>query len=304
MLINAYQAPDHSFHWLDAVDPTGSELEQLYQQYDLHQITIQDFLDPKHLPKYENIENQHFIILRSFDEKSKPNANTIRDVTRKLAIFIGHDFIITLHRRELSYIKQIREQWIKNQTEHENILPALLNKIVLGVLQTFNQGLNRSEYDLERFENGMFKDKISSTIIKEEFVLKHKAFIFKRLLKMTLEILPKLKMIQNWDPPALQDLQERAESAYYESDDILEYVNGLIMLHLSLASHKTNEIIRLLTVLSVFFLPLTFVVGVYGMNFDMPEFKWRHGYLFVWTIMIILCIILYIWFRRKGLLKY
>lgn len=304
MLFDAYTAKDGSFHWVDVVDPTGTELEQLYQKYDLHQISIQDFLDPKHLPKYERIEDHQFIILRSYDDKSKVNANTIRELTRKLAIFVGPDFIITLHRRELPYIVQIRERWIKQQDNEKEMLPCLLGKIILSVISTYSQGLLRCENDLERFESMMFKNEISSLSIREKFLLKRKAFIFKRLLKMTLEILPKLKTIQDYDPPTFQDLKERTESAYYESEDILEYVNGLITLHLSLASHKTNEVIRVLTTFSVFFLPLTFIVGVYGMNFEhMPELKWEYGYYFAWIFMIIICVLLFIWFRRRGFLR-
>jgi magnesium transporter len=73
--------------------------------------------------------------------------------------------------------------------------------------------------------------------------------------------------------------------------------------YLSISEQRNNEVVRLLTIFSAFFLPLTFIVGVYGMNFDfMPELKWKYGYLFAIGFMSIVSLVIYIWFRRKKIL--
>ena len=101
-----------------------------------------------------------------------------------------------------------------------------------------------------------------------------------------------------------QAKDERIESLHTWADEIHDNVSNLLTVQLNLASHRTNEVMRILTVFSAFFLPLTFLVGVYGMNFEfMPELSRRWAYPAVWGVMVIITLGIYIWFRRRGWLK-
>jgi magnesium transporter len=83
-------------------------------------------------------------------------------------------------------------------------------------------------------------------------------------------------------------------------DVLSDNINHLLNVYFSAASQRTNEIIRVLTIFSVFFLPLTFIVGVYGMNFDfMPELRWRLGYPGVLLLMAAVTIVIFLWFKRR-----
>lgn len=96
------------------------------------------------------------------------------------------------------------------------------------------------------------------------------------------------------------DLLERLERYLALTEALRDTSNDVLNTHISLASHRTNEVMRILTIFSVFFLPLTFIVGVYGMNFVyMPEIKWGHGYPFTWVLMIGITVRIYILFKRK-----
>jgi magnesium transporter len=98
-----------------------------------------------------------------------------------------------------------------------------------------------------------------------------------------------------------RDVQENAESYHFFADELLDDANTLLSVQLALASHRTSEVMRILTVFSVFFLPLTFIVGVYGMNFDhMPELRQWWGYPAVLLFMLIVTLVIYRWFRRRG----
>ncbi|HEX5962233.1 MAG TPA: CorA family divalent cation transporter, partial [Gemmatimonadales bacterium] len=95
-----------------------------------------------------------------------------------------------------------------------------------------------------------------------------------------------------------------AESMYSYAEELVEDVNNLLSIQLALASHRTNEVVRVLTVFSVFFLPLTFIVGIYGMNFEfMPELRKHWGYPAVLAGMGLVTLIIYLWFRRRGWLR-
>jgi magnesium transporter len=101
-----------------------------------------------------------------------------------------------------------------------------------------------------------------------------------------------------------RDAQENVESIHFYADELLDDANTLLSVQLALASHRTGEVMRVLTVFSVFFLPLTFIVGIYGMNFHyMPELRHRLGYPGVMIGMGFVTLVIYLWFRRRGWLR-
>jgi len=84
-------------------------------------------------------------------------------------------------------------------------------------------------------------------------------------------------------------------------DTLFENMNQLVMIYFSISSQRTNEIVRVLTVFSVFFMPLTFIVGIYGMNFEfMPELKMKLGYPGVMALMGLITLGIYVWFKKRG----
>jgi magnesium transporter len=101
--------------------------------------------------------------------------------------------------------------------------------------------------------------------------------------------------------PWIQDLKETSEQLYHYLDEMMEDTQNLLSLHISLSSQKTNEVMRFLTVVSLFFMPLTFIVGVYGMNFDhMPELNHPYGYWAVWIFMVLVSLFIFYKVHQKG----
>jgi magnesium transporter len=87
------------------------------------------------------------------------------------------------------------------------------------------------------------------------------------------------------------------------AEEIIDDSNALFNAYMSFSTRKNNEVIKLLTIFSAFFLPLTFIVGVYGMNFRfMPEINWVYGYYFSWVVMVTVSVVIYFWFKRKKIL--
>jgi magnesium transporter len=300
MMKEAYRAPDNHFHWLDVCDPTGMELEQIAEKYNLHPTSVRDCLTPKHLPKVEMIGENIFIILRSYHERAR-NRGTIRGLTTKIAIFIGKDYIVTIHRKEQAYISQIRDSWVKDPENLENdLLARLLIRIIYGVFSTYTEATYLLERKLESFENRIFREGSNRRSIQEKFLVKRKANVFKHILKMSLDALPKLKNLTVNSTPWFQEMQELGEAQYFASVELLDNVNNLINLQLSLSSQQTSEVVKVLTLFSVFFMPMTFLAGVYGMNFKhMPELDYKYSYPIVLCVMATIASILFTVFKRK-----
>src|SRR3954463_8257242 len=109
-IINSTAPP---FVWVDVVDPTPDELADVARLYNLHPTSVEDSLEPEHLPKYERIGSTTFIIVRAIDSAAAGDCSTLHELTRKVAIFYGPDFLITIHRTEQPFLTQLMERYRK-----------------------------------------------------------------------------------------------------------------------------------------------------------------------------------------------
>jgi magnesium transporter len=292
------------FRWLDVIAPTPEELAQLAETHGLHATAVKDCLDPEHLPKYERYGDLTFIIMRAFDEGSDPHAETIQQITRKVAVFFTDKYFITIHRIDQPFFARLREEHLQRARTREARLSYVLTDLVNAVVATYERPLEDAEHTIERFEDSLFDVKRDNPPLQEIHVLKRRVNLIKRLLWQSMGVTHKMKPPFERNAPLFQDASENAESYHFYADELLEEVNNLLSIHLSMASHRTNEVMRVLTVFSAFFLPLTFIVGIYGMNFvAMPELRSRFGYPAVLLVMLAVSSGIFIWFRRRGWLR-
>jgi len=97
--------------WVDVVEPTSAELTEIAHLYGLHPTSVRDSLDPEHLPKFERFPDRYFAIIRVFDVASSPDCATVHEMTRKVAIFAGPDFVVTIHRKALPFLTSLQQRW-------------------------------------------------------------------------------------------------------------------------------------------------------------------------------------------------
>lgn len=301
------------FLWVDVVSPTFEEVSSLAEEFRLHPTSVQDCLDPEHLPKYEKIGDIHFLIVRTFDEHCGEECDEVQELTRKIAVFYTPQFLLTVHRTDQGFIETMRKTWkAPGGAPGENILPALLYEILLGTLGSYEAPIDKSLNDLEKLEMSVFGTRGSQPFhIENGYYLRRRASAFKRIIRMTFDLLPKVSATMDRVPTKYQDLKDEVESLIFYADELHDNVNTLLNLHISLASQKLNEatyqtgeVVRVLTIFSVFLLPLNLVTGIYGMNFEhIPELKWVGGYPMALGFMVAIVISIYFYFHRKGWLR-
>jgi magnesium transporter len=289
------------FTWIDITQPTIDELNLIAQEYNLHEYTVRDCLEPDHLPKFEMFESTHFLITRVYAPKIQRNPHTIQELTSKIAIFYNNSFIITIHRQPLSFIHQIKDQcWDSKicKTPQE-----LTIKILWNTLHTYEGLLDELRKSIDFYEEEIFLRSHVPNIQRSLYFLKRKAAACKKILLLTTDVIHHSQ--QGIKPtPFLQDLLDLHLKLTTQYDQIMEDSNNLLNTYIALASQKTNEVVKILTIFSVFFMPLTFIVGIYGMNFDfMPELRSKWGYPGVLLFMILVTLFIYYWFRHKKLIK-
>jgi magnesium transporter len=301
---------DPPFTWVDVVHPTPGELGDVARRYNLHPTSVEDSLEPEHLPKYERIGNTTFIIVRAMDEHAPLDCSSVHEMTRKVAIFYGPEFLITIHRGEQHFLNEIMEEYRSavppdgTAERRKGYMPRLLINLINGAIETYEKPLTGAESAIDAFEATVFGEHEFTELLRRIYLEKRRVTQMRRMLSHTLDAVQKLVPGSEPTAPLFQDLRENAQSMHFYADELVDDVNNLLSIQLALASHRTNEVVRVLTVFSVFFLPLTFIVGVYGMNFQfMPELKERWGYPAVVAGMALVTLVIYLWFRRRGWLK-
>jgi magnesium transporter len=300
---------DPAFTWVDLVHPTREELVGIARKYGLHPTSVEDSLDPEHLPKYERIGTTTFIIVRAIDASAAEDCSSLHEMTRKVAIFYGADFLITIHRAEQPFLTELIERHRhptppEGAERRKSFLPRILIEIINEAVDTYQRPLEEAENDIDRFETTVFGEQEFTGLLRRIYLVRRRVTLMRRMLSHTIDAVKKLVPGSEPAAPLYQDLRENSESMHFYADELLEDVNNLLSIQLALASHRTNEVVRVLTVFSVFFLPLTFIVGVYGMNFRyMPELQERWGYPAVLLAMAAVTLAIYLWFRRRGWLR-
>jgi magnesium transporter len=284
--------------WLDFLDPTLEEINKLSELYHLNQHTLQDCMQPEHLPKYESDDDIHFLILRFYATDIHSTLASIQEITNKLAIFFTDDFIITIHKTPVAFLETLRTKYVENGKC--NSASHLLTKIVWSALETFDGPVNRLSDKIDFYEDEVIHKKTTTDPMEFLYFIKREASFSHKVLLLMQEPINHL-YVQPGEEAALQDVKDQYLKIQTLYNQALEDVNNLTNLHLAFSAKRTNDVIRILTIFSVFFMPLTFIVGIYGMNFMfMPELSQKWGYPAVLLLMATITLIIYTWFKRKN----
>jgi magnesium transporter len=240
----------------------------------------------------------------------------VQEVTRKIAVFQAESFLITIHRTEQRWLSTLQERLATTLVEKGRAKNGrdgaglyVLSQLLEGAVDTYLKPLEAVEGRLDAFEQKVFVERtIGSRHFRGELreirSAKRQVTLAKRLLWRMVDVAHRLTPGAGKLVPVFRDVQENIESYHFYADELLDDANTLLNVQLSLASHRSGEVMRVLTLFSAFFLPLTFIVGIYGMNFEfMPELRARWGYPAVLIAMALVCLAIYVWFRRRGWMR-
>jgi len=292
-----FENKEQMLTWVDVTAPSSTELTELSKTYDLNHFALSACLQPDHLPKHEDIDGTHFIITRVLMPIRSGKSVSIQSISTKIAFFYRPGLLITIHRIPHDFIQDVRMRFFdKGQFK---LVESIVAKLLWHILHSYELPAVGLSTELDEFENMVFSQNLTPQMLLELYQIKRKALMSKKLLLFTQEAISsvKLPVAKADDLQDSRDLHLKLLNIY---DQIHEDVSNLVNFYLSISAQKTNEVIKVLTIFSVFFMPLTFVVGIYGMNFDyMPELKMRYGYPLLLGIMVLLSCGIYLWFRKK-----
>lgn len=284
--------------WIDVEGATKEDLDFLNDRYQINSLWLEDTIDANHLPKYEEDEHVKFFLLRENTELERTSLNTISDVSTKLGIFIIDGLIITIHRMKNRSIMEMKKEVLEKA---ENTTPDhIALNLAVKVMKSFDDEAVDILEVIDNLENEIFlKNTNHSNQLRRLYRLKRKTGLNTRILNMSNDAIDKFKKLHITESEII-DLKDKYKDVVADFDHLNAQVINLISMFLALSDQKANQTMKLLTQFSVYFLPITFIAGVYGMNFDnMPELREPMGYFATLGVMAFVVLVIFIYMRRK-----
>lgn len=293
---------DREYKWIDVQEPEIADFDRLNKEFALPYLLVQDCLRPEHLPKYEETEAGHFLMMRVFDEESDETDTTVQDLTRKIALFIKDNQLISIHRVKLKSVEKVSEKVLSSEAPKE--LHGLIHLFVLSVIRSYEPPIERLLDVYEDLEKEMLAQRAENVSTKRIYHFRKQLFTLKRILKLTNDSLYRFRDFWADEPSMLQDLRENIDQLYFQLEEISHNFDNLFELHIALNDKRANEVMKILTVFSSVLLPLNFIASFYGMNFThIPGLNSINALHEVVFIMVLMTLLIVWYFRRKGWFK-
>ena len=238
-----------NFKWIDIVQPQKDQLEKIADDNKLDYFQITDSLEHGHLPKFEKLADYNFVILRAYVGGNNDKYSTIKELSNKIAFFFNDQKIITIHRANFEFLENINQKF--NNTNQ--LLLFIINKMV----ETFVQPSIWHSNKIDEVEKAVFLRDYTKISLEDLYFQKSQTRISKKLLLISQDVINKIT-VGDESKTALQDVKDQILSLIHIYDEVAEDANNLMKTYLSFTAKKSNDVMKLLTTFSVFFLPLTF----------------------------------------------
>jgi magnesium transporter len=272
--------------------------------FHFHQLALEDSESRRHNPKVDDYGSYLFILTHGVHPES--SAREFR--TRQLTLFLGPNYLVSLHREASRSVELTRESVHKNPRLMADGPGMLLYRVLDFQMDLYIPLLENFQKRIDEIEKACF-EATTSVILRDVFDLRKALVRLRRFSGHQREILLRLSrrefpLVDERSAIYLRDVYDHLLRVTDLADTYRELIAGSLEAHLSIVSNRTNEIMRALTVITTLFMPLTLIAGIYGMNFpDMPEYHWRWGHLFAYGLMIAVAIVMFYLFRLRGVFR-
>jgi magnesium transporter len=269
--------------WADVADPTSRDFEELAEEFGFHHLSIEDCQNPHQRPKVEEYSGYYFIVLY----EAELVGPTDRLELRELNIFLGKNYLVTVHSRPIRAVATARRLWSEWMDRAEQGSGLLAYLLIDGIIEDYLPQLDI----MSELEDSIFGD-FQAEAIQEIFAIK------KKLLYLRRAVAP-LRDVFNTMLRREQAIFKREAYVYFQDvfdhlirvadtiDTLRDMLGSTMDAYLSVSGNRMNMVMKRLTSISTILMSVTLIAGIYGMNFDfMPELKWRFGYVFALLSMV------------------
>jgi magnesium transporter len=277
-------------------------LERLNDCFGLHPLVLEDILNTDQRPKMEDFGDYLYIVLRMLD-LDKKNENAV--VSEQISLILGKNFVLTFQEREGDLFNPLRERIRNGKGRLRKMGPDyLVHALLDAIVDQYFVVLEKLGERIEFLEEELVTRPTPTTLhrlhqLKREMIFLRKSVWPLREVIGTLER-GESSLIQASTDLYLRDVYDHTIQVIDNVETFRDMLSGMLDIYLSSISNRMNEIMKVLTIISTIFIPLTFIVGLYGMNFKfMPELEWPWGYPSVLLLMLGVTVFMLFFFRRK-----
>lgn len=288
--------------WLDinGIHDT-SVIERVGGIFNIHGLVLEDILNTFQRPKIQDFDEHLFLVLKmlSYDTEK----NELR--SEQVSFLVGADWIISFQERPGDVFEPVRERIRKDKGRIRKMkADYLLYALVDAIVDNYFVLMEAVGTDIEEAEASIVESPSPEILHLVQKLRKELIFLRKGVWPLR-EILNTLlrgetKLVEKTTLIYIRDIYDHTIQVIETTETYRDMVSGLQDLYLSSISNRMNEVMKVLTIIATLFIPLTFIAGVYGMNFEfMPELKWKLGYFLVLGVMLLLGLGMFLFFRRK-----
>jgi magnesium transporter len=288
--------------WVDMWDPGEGEKKLLEEVFKLHPVVVDDMLADAPTPKAERFEDYVYLVFHSLIQGAEKKGIV---ETCDFDFFIGANWLVSSRPENSSAARMVHELVKKKPLELRKGAAFICYLMVEEITDRYLPLMDLLDKEIDDLETQIVKGP-GPTLLEQVFALKHKLQRLRRVGLHQKEILNRLGrgdyvLVPEEVRPFFRDAYDHFVRVVDLNDSFREIVNGAMEAYISINGHKMNEVMKVLTLSSTIMLPLTFIAGLYGMNFEvMPELHWTYGYAFALGSMALTAIGLVAFFKRRG----
>lgn len=278
-----------------------STIEDISKNYHLHPLVIEDIVSIGQRPKFEEYDNGLFIVVQAF----RFYKETLSFSQEQVSIFVGANFVLSFQEDEEDLFLNVRAHLDASKTKVQRKKADYLAYMLLDtIVDEYLALLDDTEDEIEKLET-MVTLNPNPSIKSKIYHLKREMLSIRKAAASLREAISKLMktestLINPYMNVYLRDLYDHCAHAVERAENTRDSLTDLQNLYLAEISFKMNGVIQLLTIISAIFIPLTFIAGLYGMNFEtMPELKHPYGYYTVLCVMLLIVVFQIWYFKRK-----
>jgi magnesium transporter len=276
-------------------------IEKMGACCNLHPLLLEDIVNTNQRPKFEDFGDYIFIVLKMLSYNDKNHGLNIEQVS----VIFGPHFVISFQESEGDVFDPVRER-VRNGKGRIRKMASdyLAYALIDAVVDNYFIILEKLGEDIESLEEELVKNPISHTL-QEIHKLKRELIFIRKSVWPLREVINALErsessLMKKTTLIYLRDVYDHTIQVIDTVETFRDMASGMLDTYLSSLSNRMNEVMKVLTIIATIFIPLTFIAGIYGMNFKyMPELQWQWGYYVVWGVMAVISIGMLLYFKNK-----
>lgn len=292
--------------WVDFIGEPEELAEPILRSFGFHPLAIDDALQETHTPKVDDWGDYLYMVFNTMNYKYEQGL--FESEIDELDVFLGQNYLITFHDQLLTAVE---DAWSACQRDIRHVQDGadhLLYRIIDALVMGYMPLVEQIDTQVDLIEDQIF-DRPKRETLEQIFALKRLLLTMRRILLPQREVLNKLarddyRVIDPKDRIFFRDIYDHLVRLHDLNESLRDLVSGALETYLSVTNNRLNEIMKVLTIITTFFMPITFITGFFGMNFFEPVAHlvgWTNQQAFIATMSILvgLPIAMYFWMRRR-----